>query len=260
MDGETWFRVTSVGAGYQIESNASQEVFERYFRLDWSAADVERRILKLAPELGPAMGELRGLRVLRPSDPVEVFYSFLCTPNNHLPRIIGMVNHLASHGQPLGETGLHVFPGSELISSLDEGELRRSMFGYRGATIPAAAGQVLERGGDDYIRSLKGTSYPEAFAELLTIRGIGPKLADCICLFGLDKTEAVPVDTHIWQAATRLFFPQWAGLPLTGQRYRAVGEALRDRFGELAGWLQQYLFYENLRNWRARRKAINSGA
>jgi len=85
------------------------------------------------------------------------------------------------------------------------------------------------------------------------MKGIGPKLADCICLFGLDHQEAVPVDTHIWQAMCRLYFPQWSGTALTEKRYYEASDFFRDRLGDLAGWAHQYLFYDNVLNWRSRR-------
>ena len=82
--------------------------------------------------------------------------------------------------------------------------------------------------------------------------GIGNKLADCICLYGLHYEEAVPIDTHLWQAACRVFFPEHEGKALTELRYRQVGDFFRDRFGKLAGWAHLYLYYENQLNWRKR--------
>ena len=77
----------------------------------------------------------------------------------------------------------------------------------------------MERGGEQWLTRLQRTDYQDAHDELLSIKGIGPKLADCICLFALHHTEAVPVDTHLWQAAKRLYFPDWTGKSLTGLRY-----------------------------------------
>ena len=88
----------------------------------------------------------------------------------------------------------------------------------------------------------------------MRIDGVGPKLADCIALFGLHFTEAVPVDTHIWQQIVRLYRPEWKNASLTGKRYKEAGDLLRERFGILAGWAQQILFYDNLLNWRSRRE------
>lgn len=237
-----------LGNPLSVTSNATPEALSSFFRLDWDAESVEGQILRCEPEMEPVMGGLRGLRVLRPSCPHETFYSFLCTPNNNLTRITGMVRFLAS----MGEDG--VFPGTEVIAALPEALLRERKFGYRARTIPNVAQHVLEKGGDVWIESLKSLSYEEAHRELLGIPGIGPKLADCICLFALDHSEAVPVDTHVYQVAVRRYFPEMAGKALTDLRYRMIGDFFRDRFGSLAGWAHQYLFLDNLRRVASERR------
>ncbi|MBS1724259.1 MAG: hypothetical protein JSS66_15050 [Armatimonadetes bacterium] len=238
-------------------SGGSPEDFQRLFRIgeDWVLA--ERQVRRADPKLAAHMDLLPGLRWMRPSDPVEVFFSFLCSSNNHLPRIKSMVEKLAAYGRELyaqsGAPAGHAFPSVEAIASIPEAELRSRGFGYRAATIPSAARDVVERGGSSWFLELERLPYSEARDAMLEIKGVGPKLADCICLFGLNHGEAVPVDTHVWQAATRLYFPDWAGTNLTASKYRAVGDLFREKFGRLAGWAHQFLFYANLLNWRTRR-------
>lgn len=241
---------------YEVRSNAGREAFESLFRLDWDAEEVERRAASLAPELAPYLGALNGLRLMRPSDPTETLFSFLCTPNNNLKRITQMVRALAEYGSPLDTVDGYVlnrFPRTDRIAAIGESELRSRGFGYRAATIPDIARAILSKGGDEWIAALKSVTYDEAIARLVELRGIGPKLADCIALFALHHTEAAPVDTHLWQAVTRLYFPEWRDKPLTDVRYRAVGSLLRSKFGPLTGWAHQFLFFDNLLNWRERR-------
>jgi N-glycosylase/DNA lyase len=238
-----------------VESNGSQEDFERLFRLETSLAGIEERILRNGPELEPYVQGLPGLRVLRQTWPHETLFTFLCTPNNHLGRITQMVRKLAEYGEPLAEVEgrlLHRFPSPAAVADIPEEALRAKGFGYRARTIPRAARQLLELPGG-WLEGLRSQPYAEARQELMRLEGVGPKLADCIALFGLHHLEAVPVDTHLWQAACRLYFPEWGGKAVTGQRYDRCGDALRARFGDLAGWAHQYLFYENLVNWRSRR-------
>ncbi len=240
----------------QVLTNGSLEGFRSFFRLDWDSDSVEAEIIERAPEMTPYVAAMSGLRLLRPNDAVEMFYSFLCSPNNNLPRIVQMVRYLSEQGEPIGETlgrTIRHFPSSEVIARIAPGVLRGKAFGYRADTIPKAAQQVLERGGDDWIRSLRHCSYADAHAHLCEIKGIGPKLADCISLFALHHTSAVPVDTHLLQAAVRLYFPELKGKALTDSRYRMIGEHFRERFGHLAGWAHQYLFYDNMLNWRGRK-------
>jgi N-glycosylase/DNA lyase len=240
----------------QVRSNGLREDLERFFRLDWDADQLEKRIVELAPEMEPYMGAMSGLRLLRPSGPTEMFFGFMCSPNNNLPRIVQMVRYLATLGPVMADLGgkpLHRFPSTETIAAVDPLSLRAKAFGYRADTIPSVARQVMDRGGDPWIQSLKSKPYEEVHATLCEIKGIGPKLADCISLFALDLTDAVPVDTHVWQAAVRLYFPEWKDKPLTDVRYRQVSDLIRGKFGPLSGWAHQFLFYDNMLNWRSRR-------
>src|SRR3954453_19651259 len=82
VDGGNWYLIKQVGDMFTVESNTDEASFMHFFRLDWDAEAIERKIVRKAPELQPYMGTLKGLRVLRPSDPVETFFTFLCTPNN----------------------------------------------------------------------------------------------------------------------------------------------------------------------------------
>jgi len=166
-----------------------------------------------------------------------------------------MVRTLSSYGPKLATVeGIELtrFPSADKIAGLAEEELRARGFGYRARTIPSVARQVASRP-TGWLEGLRDRPYREAQAELRSLRGVGPKLADCICLFALHHTEAAPMDTHLWQACCRLYFPEWRGKALTDLRYQTAADRLREQFGPLTGWAHQYLFYENLLNWRKRR-------
>ena len=255
VDGARWYVVERDDDLLRVQTNGTADDFEMLFRLDWGSAEVDDRILERAPELAPYLSGLKGHRLMRPSDPVDTFFCFLCTPNNNIKRITQMVGKLAARGPVLHEVEgqvLHRFPEADVIASIPESDLRAEGFGYRGKTIPELARQLLARGDRKYLAQLSTAPYEEAHKELVSMKGIGPKLADCICLFALHHDEAVPVDTHIWQAMVRLYFPQWVGTALTEKRYYEAASFFRERLGSLAGWAHQYLFYENVLNWRKR--------
>lgn len=258
VDGPNWYVVDdSLPTNLIVESNATARSFRSLFRLDENLAQYLIKIKKTAPEFAPYIAQLPGLRVMKPSDVVEETFSFLCTPNNNLSRILPMVRRLAEFGEKLADVegnAVFRFPDVEAIAAIPEADLRSIGFGYRARTIPNIARQVVDRGGRKWLDGLKRRSYATAHESLMGLDGVGPKLADCICLFALHHTEAVPVDTHLWQAAVRHYFPEWHGKSLTEQRYRAVGDYFRERHGKLAGWAHQYLFYDNLKNWRTYRK------
>ncbi|MCH7944975.1 MAG: hypothetical protein IIC73_03035 [Armatimonadetes bacterium] len=258
VDGDDWYLVKTLKPEtYAIKTNASEESFRKLFRLDEPLNEYRKKIVAQAPEMKKYFDQLPGLRVMRPTDAVEEMFCFLCTANNNLKRILSMVRKLAEKGRVMDEVEgnkIHRFPDVEEIANIDEQELRDQGFGYRGRTIPAVARQVMDRGGREWLENLRKRPYEEARKKLIELDGVGPKLADCICLFALHHTSAVPVDTHLWQASVRLYFPEWKGKSLTDKRYMAVADHCRDRFGALAGWAHQYLFYDNLLNWRTYRK------
>ncbi len=220
--------------------------FQRLFRLDWDYEVVLPELVRRGPELEPIIASAPGLRLLRPSCPRETLFSFLCTSNNHISRITQMVGALAAYGEFLPQGG-NRWPSLERISEVTELELRQQGFGYRSKTIPIVTQTILERGGSNWFEAGARASYPDLIAELLTLPGVGPKLADCIALYAFDRGEAVPIDTHLWQAATRMYFPEWVGTPLTNSKRVHLGDFMRDRFGEYAGLAQQFLFYSSLR-------------
>ena len=245
VDGDYWY---SISPTFEVESNGTLKEFSNLFRLDVTQEDIEREVVSRGPELAPYVHRLRGLRLMRPTGLVESMFCFLCTPNNHLTRITAMVRELGGYGEPLGggaPEGLTRFPSIDRIASISEAELRAKGFGYRGGTIPSIARQVLAKP-TGWLESLKAAPYQVAVDELTTLKGVGPKLADCIALFALHKMEAAPVDTHLWQACVREYFPEFKGKSLTDARYHQIGNFLRERFGPLTGIAHQYLFYDNL--------------
>ncbi|RKP09093.1 DNA glycosylase [Thamnocephalis sphaerospora] len=241
------------------EQNAAQQTLIAHLRLDvdftqrlhcWSAADAN-----FARCLVESAATTEGVRVLR-LDPVEALVSFICSSNNHVGRISMMVQRLCTElGDCIGHVGeqpMHAFPALAALAQPDaEAKMRAWGFGYRARFLRETARMIVEErpGGEDWLRALSQRPYREAKEELLRFPGIGPKVADCICLFGLDMSEAVPVDTHLWRVAQRDY-----GLgggakrggqearALTGHLYDAVGDCLRDRFGNEAGWAHSVCF------------------
>ncbi|MCW5939808.1 MAG: hypothetical protein KF884_00210 [Fimbriimonadaceae bacterium] len=255
VDGDRFYRVARDGTGLQVHGTGTEDEFKSLFGLDETTARSIERISRLDAAMGERVGRLAGLRLMRPGCPVETAFCFMTTSNNHLARIHQMVRVLASYGDriPGAPVGAKRFPALERIAALSEEELRSKGFGYRARTIPLAARRMIESGGKEWLESLAKAPYEEANRELTGLPGVGNKLADCIALFALGHGSAVPVDTHVWRAMTRDVFPDWRGKSLTDQRYRAIGDFLRERFGELAGMAHQYIFVETMLMSRSQR-------
>ncbi len=253
VDGDTWFRIwRSDPDRIEVETSHGLAEFQALFRWSETPAAIHSEILRQDPTLEDVCRRMRGVRLMRPSDPVEALFSFLCTSNNHIRRISTMVTVLASCG-PLIAAGHHRFPSLERLAELNETWLRSKGFGYRAKTIPQVALALHRLGGVAYLDEIRSASIHECTQELQKLPGVGPKLADCIALYALHRTDAVPVDTHVWQAYVRRYRPEWDGTNLTAKRYVEIGDALRDRFGHRAAWVQHLLFWENLNKSQARR-------
>lgn len=240
FDGVHSFIFRRIGSEWEITGN--RQAFDRLFRLDLPRTELVSRLIAADATLEPVIQRAAGLRTMRPSNAEETFFSFLCTSNNHIARITAMIAKLAA----FGEAG--AFPPAEVIASLGGERLRDLGFGYRAESIVEAARRL--RQDPSLLPSLKVANYEEAFRELLTFKGVGPKLADCICLFALDHTEAVPVDTHMWQAFCRQYRPDLAQSTLGDKRMREVGDFMREKFGKDAGFAHHFLFVGNLKRKR----------
>jgi N-glycosylase/DNA lyase len=242
QDGDTFQWWTHPHAG-------DEALIRDYFRLDVDLGDIVRRISEADPEAGEAARRWCGVRLLR-QDPEECILSFVCSTANSVPRIAFSIDRLSMHfGEPLaligGET-FYIFPTSCVLAQADPAHVTRiSSLGFRGPNLVRVARQLVERG-PGWALSLRALPYEQAHRALTGMQGIGAKIADCVCLFSLDKTEAVPVDTHVWQIARSLYFPHWADRKsLTGAAYNMVAGLFRHKFGELAGYAQNFLFYDH---------------
>ena len=220
-----------------------------YFQLDVDTGEIVRRIAEADPQAGEAARRWSGLRLLR-QEPEECILSFVCSTANSVPRIAHGISVFSRYlGTPLGEVGgaeYHSFPSTQTLAEAGPVELARlTGLGFRAPNLVRVAAQICERG-PGWASSLRAMPYREAHNALTSMKGIGAKIADCVCLFSLDKTEAVPVDTHVWQLAKTLYFPDWpARKSLTTLAYNAVTHAFQERFGDLAGYAQNFLFYDH---------------
>ncbi|ARU39971.1 hypothetical protein CCB80_01985 [Armatimonadetes bacterium Uphvl-Ar1] len=138
--GGGWFEVADESGVLSVRSNVGAEEFLRIFGLSKGHDDWFAGILTADPGLSDAVENCRGLRILVQDDPVEVLFSFLCSANNHVRRIEGMVGKLASCGDGWR------FPDLEVLAGIDGSDLRAAGFGYRAERIPACAQVVLDLG------------------------------------------------------------------------------------------------------------------
>ena len=156
---------------------------------------------------------LPGMRILR-QDPAECLFSFICSSNNNIGRIILMLDRLRErYGDMLwvdDELGIkcYSFPPIARLAEATEEELRALGLGYRAPWIRAAAitlhhmstdSSSAHASGLDFLFSLRTLGQKAVQDALIGFKGVGRKVADCIALFSLDQPASIPVDTHVWQ-------------------------------------------------------------
>lgn len=193
-------------------------------------------------------GRLAGIRILR-QDPWENLCSFICSSNNNIKRISKMVESLCSEFGPFIATvegqKYYDFPSPQVLAADSvEAKLRELGFGYRARYINQTAKMVSEmKDGLDYLGSLRAEDYTSARTALLAFSGVGPKVADCVCLMSLDKHDCVSVDTHVWQIATRDYRLKAKNNP---KGHSAIQKYFQSLWGEYAGWAHSVLFAADL--------------
>ena len=203
----------------------------RYFDLD---CDYSEYINKINPRDKYLMtaGELgSGIRILQ-QDLWEMIISFLISQQNNITRIKKCIENISREFgvRKISSTGAeyYAFPSADALASTTEEQLRGCNLGYRAKYVLDTARKVCF--GDISLDSLYDMTYKNARKELLGLYGVGEKVADCICLFGLHQLDAFPVDTHIRQALDAHYK---RGFP--NRRYKGC-----------RGVMQQYIFYYEL--------------
>ena len=203
------------------------DYFRAYFALDEDYCGYYTRLHSF-PELSRACEAGRGIRLLR-QDAFEMIISFIVSANNNIPRIKGIIERLCERAGRRTRDGGYAFPTREEMLTLSVSDYSALGAGYRDSYLYSAARTVT----DDFLRGIAELPTAEARKKLLTVKGVGPKVADCIVLFGLGRRDSFPVDTWMRQALST----DELDTPIKIHDYYLA------RYGGLAGLAQQYIFH-----------------
>jgi len=211
---DIWFDYFDLGRDYkQIKENLSKDP-----------------ILKEAIQYG------QGIRILR-QDTWETLISFIISQNNRIPQIKKVIENLASSfGNPIEYKGrvYYTFPKAEELVMFDVETIAQTKCGFRAKYILDAASKVFS--GEIDLLKLFEYSTNEIRDILMSINGVGPKVADCVILYSIGRYDTFPTDVWIKRIVEYLYLKR-EGTPLEIQLFAI------DKFGDLSGFAQQYLFY-----------------
>jgi N-glycosylase/DNA lyase len=179
------------------------------------------------------------LRLLR-QEPWECLASFICSSTKQIVQIEQIVGLLSQKfGPPLplppGIQSAGAFPTVERLAAASEAELRACKLGFRAPYLSGTARKLAA--GEVDLSRLGGRPLEEAREALLTLPGVGAKIADCVLLFAYGFQEAFPMDVWIIKALQQLYFPK------RRPKLPRLRHFSRSHFGPYSGYAQQYLFH-----------------
>lgn len=177
----------------------------------------------------------KGIRILN-QDPIETLFSFIISQNNNIPRIKGIIEKLCTFlGEKKFFNGIEYFsfPTAKAMSEKTVDFFKGLSLGYRADYIHKLSVDIS--GGFDILK-FSNLSTIELKKNLLKIHGVGPKVADCVTLFGFHRSDSFPVDTWI----DKVYRENFNGTLTNREK---ISEWFLLEFKENAGYFQQYLFH-----------------
>ncbi|MEG2413984.1 MAG: DNA glycosylase [Clostridia bacterium] len=242
LDDKTWqvFSLDKTCVVIQDENCArilsdDKDYFSNYFDLQTDYGKIKSQLSAL-PFMADAIEFGHGIRILR-QDKWEMLISFIISANNHIPRIKAIIERLC---QRLGENkgDFFAFPTPQAMASVDESFYASIGAGYRAKYLAETAKAVANGFDMLSVCDMDGLCGNKKLCQLL---GVGPKVADCILLFGYHKLDVFPVDTWI-----KKVYRDTVGD--SGENNAQIRKKLLQIYGELAGYAQQYLFFNKREN------------
>lgn len=227
---------------YQSTPDADlTDLLTRYFRLDDDLDAIYTDIAARDEHIAALIQKYPGVRLMRQPDPWECLVSYICSARASPPRIAQRVEQIAARlGRPLtlnSETR-HTFPDAQTV--LDSGieQLQEMPLGFQRVphAIIQAAKSILDGHLDLHRLAQPDVTYHEAIFRLTDLYGVGPKIANCVALFALDKTEAFPVDSRVRNTVKRLY---------PSHQHATDDDIInwaQDRFGSQTGYANQFLY------------------
>ena len=208
---------------HRVTLEEFDQIWRAYFDLDFDYGTLKRELAKISPSMAEATRYAPGMRLLR-QEPWEALCSFILSQNNNIPRIKGIITRMCEQfGESLPGGG-YAFPTPQAIAGQEPERLQPLRAGFRAKYLMDAARKVAD--GEIDLNRTAALPLDEARAELQKIQGIGPKVAECVLLYGMHRLEAFPMDVWMKRAMGVLFPGENPSL-----------------FGKYAGIAQQYLFH-----------------
>jgi N-glycosylase/DNA lyase len=240
--GRHWVRLKQEPDGITAQTAAAVRDWrwlEHHLQSQVPLAEVLAQFPADDPHLQLAVQSCRGLRLLR-QDPWECLASFILSSTKQIVQIRQIVAQLCERfGQPVavppGHAPAWAFPSASELGRCAEADLRACRMGFRARPLFEAAQKVAS--GELDLARLHALEEAPAREALMRLRGVGPKIANCVLLFAYGFPRAFPVDVWVMRALRQFYFPRRRPARARLERFIAT------HFGPQAGYAQQYLFH-----------------
>ena len=219
-----------------------RDVVTEYFDLDRDYEKIKEQLSKIDLNVSKSVNYGNGIRILN-QDLWETIISFIISANNNIPRIKGIIERLSTkYGKCVDWNGkkYYLFPTPKELKDVTVEDYRNLGLGFRDIRLFETTHMILDKKVDlEKLQNEKDTS--KVREELLTLSGVGPKVADCILLFStLKRFEVFPIDVWVRRVMNDLYIKN---PDETKVNKKEIEKLAQNKFGNLAGLAQQYLFY-----------------
>lgn len=230
-----------------------KELCNDYFDLNTNYEEIKDKLSKIDNNLKTSIEYGNGIRILNQNN-WEALISFIISANNNIPRIKGIIEKISKkYGKKIvwNDKEYYTFPTPEELSKASVKDLRNLGLGFRDVRVFETTRMVYNKVIDiNEIENIVDTN--DLREELLKFPGVGPKVADCIMLFSMKKYNVFPIDVWVKRVMNELYgneVTEYRGGRLCPPKTtlnlnnRQILKYAENKFGELAGLAQQYLFY-----------------
>ena len=218
-----------------------KEVVRFYFDLDRNYEEIKMQLSNIDKYLKTSVEYGKGIRILN-QDLWETIISFIISANNNIPRIKGIIERISKeYGTEIEWNGekYYTFPTPEQLGKATVEDLRSLGTGFRDIRIYETTQKVLS--GEFNLKEVQKKDTLSAREELLTLSGVGPKVADCILLFStLKRFDVFPIDVWVRRVMNELYIKNENETKVSKKDIMKIAN---EKFGNLEGLAQQYLFY-----------------
>ena len=219
-----------------------EELVVNYFDLNRDYEQIKDKLSKIDENMQKSISYGKGIRILN-QDLWETIISFIISANNNIPRIKGIIDRMSErYGKKIIFEGkeYYTFPTIDELSKASVEDLRALGLGFRDVRVYETTKMIKNKEVD--LEQLKNEKdFNKVRNTLLTLPGVGPKVADCILLFStLKRWEAFPIDVWVRRVMNELYIKN---PDETKVKKEEIEKIAYEKFGNLAGIAQQYLFY-----------------